>query len=116
MEIFSLIFRYLVLSLEFAGAGVTVIGILLSSVFALRNILRHKEKDIYQSFRMQVGRSIILGLELLIAADIIRSLTTQFDFKSIGLLGILILIRTFLSFSLEVEVYGKWPWQSKSNK
>jgi len=60
-----------------------------------------------------VGRCILLGLELLIAADIIRSLALQLTLQSVGLLAIIVLVRTFLSFSLEVEMNGRWPWQKE---
>jgi len=59
-----------------------------------------------------VGKSILLGLELLVAADIIRSVAIDPTFASVGVLGLIVAVRTFLSWSLEVEINGKWPWQS----
>ena len=65
----------------------------------------------FRGLRLYLGRSIVLGLELLIAADIIRSVAIEPTFTSVGVLGLIVLIRTFLSWSLEVEINGEWPWQ-----
>ena len=64
----------------------------------------------FERYRNGVGRAILLGLELLVAADIIRSIVVP-TFRSVGVLAIIVLIRTFLSFTLEVELTGRWPWQ-----
>ena len=61
-----------------------------------------------------LGRSILLGLELLVAADIIRTVAVAPTYESVGVLAIIVLIRTFLSFSLELEITGRWPWQKES--
>jgi uncharacterized membrane protein len=66
---------------------------------------------VFRSFRQNLGRAIILGLELLVAADILRTITTEPTLRQVVVLGIIVLIRTFLSFSLEVELEGRWPWQ-----
>jgi uncharacterized membrane protein len=63
--------------------------------------------------RQSLGRVILLGLELLVAADIIRTVATSPTFTSVGVLGLIVVIRTFLSYSLEVEINGRWPWQRR---
>ena len=68
--------------------------------------------DSYEEFRSSLGRSILLGLEFLVAGDIIGTVAVEPTFKSLGVLGLIVLIRTFLSFSLEVEIKGHWPWSS----
>lgn len=68
---------------------------------------------LYRSYRQSLGRSILLGLELLVAADIIRTVAVTPTFESVGVLAIIVLIRTFLSFSLELEITGRWPWQKE---
>ena len=65
----------------------------------------------YEQFRSDLGRGILLGLELLVGADIISTITAPLTFESVGLLAGIVLIRTFLSFSLETEIEGCWPWQ-----
>ena len=106
------IFTTLVVILEYASAAIIVLGILFSSIFTAVKFFRKQGRStIFDSYRIMVGRCIILGLEILIAADIIRSLALQITIQSVGLLAIIVLIRTFLSFSLEVETNGRWPWQ-----
>jgi uncharacterized membrane protein len=66
---------------------------------------------VLRNFRNRLGRAIVLGLELLVAADILRSISTEPTLNQVVVLAIVVLIRTFLSFSLEVELEGRWPWQ-----
>jgi uncharacterized membrane protein len=66
---------------------------------------------VYRRFRQNVGRAILLGLELLVAADIIRTVAISPTLQSVAVLSGIVLVRTFLSFSLEVELTGRWPWQ-----
>ncbi|TLM81506.1 DUF1622 domain-containing protein [Pseudarthrobacter sp. NamE2] len=104
---------------DFAGVAVMVIGALLSIPLALRGYrprrLRgtNEELSLYRLYRQLLGRSILLGLELLVAADIIRTVAVTPTFESVGVLAIIVLIRTFLSFSLELEITGRWPWQKE---
>jgi uncharacterized membrane protein len=95
------------------AAGVAVIagGVALVSFIALRR-LTHREPDVYMTFRQQLGRAILLGLELLVAADIIRTVAVAPTIESVLVLCGIVLVRTFLSFSLEVELTGHWPWQA----
>jgi Protein of unknown function (DUF1622) len=65
----------------------------------------------YRPVRTVFGRSILLGLEFLVAADIIRTIAVEPSLENVGVLGLIVLIRTFLSFSLEVEIDGVWPWR-----
>jgi uncharacterized membrane protein len=65
-------------------------------------------------YRANLGRGILLGLELLVGADIIGTITAPLTFTSVGLLAMIVVIRTFLSFSLETEIEGCWPWQRRS--
>src|SRR5690349_6745694 len=67
-------------------------------------------------YRSDIGRGILLGLELLVGADIISTITAPLTFESVGLLAAIVAIRTFLSFSLETEIEGCWPWQRSSQK
>ncbi|MFN2362158.1 MAG: DUF1622 domain-containing protein [Marinobacter sp.] len=81
---------------------------------ALSRLLNKEDRDsVFQDLRQSLGRGILLGLEFLIASDIIYTVAVELTFETIGVLAIVVLIRTFLSFTLEVEMYGKWPWQSK---
>ena len=94
-----------------AGVAIIVVGSTIAAVTATIRLARHDIKT-YRRFRQQLGQAILLGLELLVAGDIIRTVAATPTLLSIGVLGLIVLIRTFLSFSLEVELTGRWPWQS----
>jgi uncharacterized membrane protein len=96
------------------GVGVIVVGAGAATVAALRRV-RGGRPAAYRLFRQQLGRSILLGLELLVAADIIRTVAVTPTLSSVAVLGGIVLIRTFLSFSLELEITGRWPWQKKDD-
>lgn len=96
-----------------AGVAVLVIGALMATATAAIQ-LSHHEAGIYRRFRQQLGRTILLGLELLVAGDIVRTVATQPTLVSVTILAIIVLIRTFLSFSLEVELTSRWPWQKNA--
>jgi uncharacterized membrane protein len=76
--------------------------------------LGHHDTGIYHRFRQQLGHTILLGLELLVTGDIVRTVAAEPTLTSVAVLAIIVLIRTFLSFSLEVELTGRWPWQSRT--
>lgn len=95
-----------------AGVAVIGVGIALVAVLAVRRLARG-DRDVYTGFRQQLGRAILLGLELLVAADIIRTVAVTPTLESVTVLGVIVLVRTFLSFSLEVELTGRWPWQQR---
>jgi len=96
-----------------AGVVVIVVGAVISAGTAAVRFAHH-ETGTYQRFRQQFGQTILLGLELLVAGDIIRTVATEPTLNSVAVLGLIVLIRTFLSFSLEVELTGRWPWQNKT--
>ena len=101
---------------EVAGIAVILIGALVSAGLYARQLARGGAGEAYRQLRSNLGRSILLGLELLVAADIIGTVAAPLDFRTIGALGLIVLIRTFLSFSLEVEIKGHWPWQESRIK
>jgi uncharacterized membrane protein len=97
--------------IDAAGVAVIIIGMLISAGAAAIG-LGHHEAGTYRRFRQQLGRTILLGLELLVIGDIVRTVAAEPTLASVAVLAIIVLIRTFLSFSLEVELTGRWPWQS----
>ena len=97
---------------EIAGIFVLVLGSILAFGRYIVTLIRFRDGPAaFRGLRLYLGRSIILGLELLIAADIIHSVAIDPTFASVGVLGLIVLVRTFLSWSLEVEINGEWPWQ-----
>src|SRR3954452_2441991 len=95
--------------------GVSVIaGGAILAVFLTIGRARQEDGGAYEFFRRRLGRAILLGLEFLVAADIIRTVAVTPTGESVAVLGGIVLIRTFLSFSLQLEVTGAWPWQQRS--
>ena len=94
--------------IDIFGVAVIVIGIVWSTYWFLR---RHIEELHYQQFKIRVGRSLLLGLEILVAADIVKTIAVEPSFLNIGVLAGLVAIRTFLSWTLVLEIDGRWPWQ-----
>lgn len=102
--------------LEVAGVAIILLGVMLATVWFLSDGRRSRDwRQAYERYRANLGRGILLGLELLVGADIIGTITAPLTFTSVSLLGIIVIIRTFLSFSLETEIEGCWPWQRGSN-
>ncbi len=102
-------------AIEGVGVAVIVIGIIWASWEHLRQMREQESKPSYSQYRRSLGRSVILGLEFLVAGDIILTVATTPTFRSVGILAIIIAIRSFLSLELEMEVEGRWPWQGKGS-
>lgn len=99
--------------IEAIGIGTITLFALYALSNAIVRIIKKEESDsIFQELRQLLGRGILLGLEFLIASDIIYTVAVELTFQTIGVLAIVVLIRTFLSLTLEVEMSGKWPWQN----
>jgi uncharacterized membrane protein len=99
-------------ALDLAGVAIIVGGVVLASLRFVLDVTRAGGWQFaFPHYRSNIGRGILLGLELLVGADIITTITAPLTFESVGLLAGIVLIRTFLSFSLETEIEGCWPWQ-----
>ena len=111
---FETIIHWTTAGLELAGIFVMALGTLLSSLVALARAARGMAgSHLYEWYRQTLARAILLGLEFLVAADIINTVAVDPSFRSVGVLGLIVLVRTFLSFTLELEITGRWPWQAK---
>ena len=100
---------------EAVGAGIMILGGLGAFVAFVPGALRQKTSDSYEDLRRNLGRSILLGLEVLIVADIVRTIIVDPTLDSVAVLGVIVVIRILLSFSLEVEIDGVWPWRRSQN-
>lgn len=99
---------------EALGIGLITATAVYALGFGLYGLLKKLEAEtIFNTVRLRLGRGILLGLEFLVAADIIHTVAVDFTFNTVGVLAVIVLIRTFLSFTLEVELTGRWPWQEK---
>jgi uncharacterized membrane protein len=94
--------------IEIFGVLVIVVGICWSTFLFAHH---RKAEQNYDTYKIRIGRSLLLGLEVLVAADIVKTIALDLTFASLGLLAGLVLIRTFLSWTLVLEIEGRWPWQ-----
>ena len=109
---FDAIAGWIAIVIEAAGIGIIVLGAAASTWVFVRDWLATRRFDeAYQGYRGNLGRAILLGLEFLVAADIVGTVVVDPTFENLGVLGLIVLIRTALSFALEVEINGHWPWQ-----
>jgi uncharacterized membrane protein len=100
------------LAVEFVGIAVLIAGAALSAAaFVLRLSRGHPFRGAYHELRADLGRAILLGLEFLVIADIIGTVAVEPTLQNLGVLAVIVAIRTLLSFALELEVSGRWPWQ-----
>jgi uncharacterized membrane protein len=97
--------------IEGVGGAIMVIGGLIAFARYAQQVATHAA-DAFRQLRASLGRVILLGLEVLIMADIIRTVLVDQSLESVGVLGLIVLIRIVLSFSLEVEIDGAWPWNA----
>lgn len=100
-------------AIEAVGVLVILVGSGIASFNFIRTYRQAAEGVAYTRFRRALGRSIILGLEFLIAGDIIRTVVVADTLENVAILGLIILMRTFLSVTLHLEIEGRWPWQSE---
>ena len=95
---------------EIFGVLIIVTGIAWSTFRQLRQPISEQDSDVY---KIRIGRSLLLGLEVLVAADIVKTIAHELTFTSLALLAGLVLVRTFLSWTLVLEIEGRWPWRRK---
>lgn len=100
--------------IELVGIGVIALTSAWVLVYALYQFTRRASADeVFRATRQRLGLGILLGLEFLVAADIIHTVAIELTFYTVGVLAAIVLVRTFLSFTLDLELTGRWPWQHK---
>jgi uncharacterized membrane protein len=104
----SLAIRFVGTAIETFGVFIIVAGIAWST---LHGVFSGVTAGAYDRYKTSIGRSLLLGLEVLVAADIVKTIALDLTFTSLGLLAGLVVVRTFLSWSLFLEIEGHWPWQ-----
>ena len=108
---FDQIFGVLGKAIEVIGVAIMIIGGIGATIIYGRRMLARKWDNAYHAYRSSLGRAILLGLEFLVAGDIIGTVAIEPTYETLGVLAAIVGIRTFLSFSLEAEIDGHWPWQ-----
>lgn len=106
--------EYAAKAIEIAGIITLVIGTILA-LFKFVFTLQHTTPRSYKILRQELGKAILLGLEILVAGDIIGTVVTEPTMERVLILAVIVLIRTFLSLSIQVEIDGKFPWQKERN-
>jgi uncharacterized membrane protein len=110
-EWFPSVLKVMTRIIEIGGIAIIVVGLLGASITVFWQVLRGRSgSEAFNLYRSNLGRAILLGLEFLVAADIINTVAIEQTLQSLLVLAGIVLIRTFLSFSLEVEIEGRWPW------
>jgi uncharacterized membrane protein len=97
--------------IEIFGVFIIVAGIAWSTYLCIH---WRKHAEPYDEYKIRIGRSLLLGLEVLVAADIVKTIAIELTFTSLGLLAGLVVVRTFLSWTLVLEIEGRWPWQRET--
>jgi len=106
--------------IEIAALGIEVLAVAIIVVAIVHGTIRYlvhlnrQVGDAYERYKDQLGKALLLGLEFLVAADIIRTVALEQTLRSVAILGLLVIVRTFLSWSVVVEMEGRWPWQGKT--
>ena len=105
------------LAIEVLAVAIIVVAIFYATIRAgFQAAFRPHIEDRYGRLKASLGRALLLGLEILVAADVVRTVALEATFESVVVLGLLVLIRTFLSWSLVVEIEGRWPWQARGEE
>lgn len=105
-------------TIETAAAGIEILAvaiIVIAVAFGTARFVLHAQQrveDAYEQYRVHLAKALLLGLEFLVAADIVRTVALQPTLMSVGILALLVVVRTFLSWSLVVEIEGRWPWRA----
>ena len=104
--------EYAALAIEIL-AVVIIVGAIFYAMghYLFQAAIRPERDELYKELKVRLGKALLLGLEILVAADIVRTVALEATLQSVAVLGLLVLIRTFLSWALVVEIEGRWPWQ-----
>ena len=115
IETVRIAIEWAALGIEMLGAIVIVAGVLRVAITrgTVRFLLKLDDPGAYESYKHQIGRSLLLGLEFLVAGDVVRTVALEPTLVNVAVLGLLVLVRTFLSWTLAVEIEGRWPWQPR---
>jgi uncharacterized membrane protein len=116
VEIIHKLIEVAALGIEVLAVAVIVAAVIVVAVRrgTARYLFRPGTQGAYESYKLQLGKALLLGLEFLVAADVVRTVTLRPTLNNVAVLGLLVFIRTFLSWSLVVEIEGRWPWQAKA--
>ena len=107
IEVLKLITR----GLEIVGAGLLVLGFVIATGRCIRQLLQDRTSSVEKNYRQALGRVVLIGLEVLVAATILKTITLEETLESVSFLAIMVIIRTILGWTMVLEMTGRWPWQ-----
>ena len=112
------VIEWAALAIEILGALIIVAGVIKVAITrgTIRYLFQLDRPGAFERYKHQMGRSLLLGLEFLVAGDVVRTVALEPNLTNVVVLGLLVLIRTFLSWSLAVEIERRWPWQARSDR
>jgi uncharacterized membrane protein len=108
--------------IEYSAQGIEMFAVAIIVIAIVHGTIRYlirvnqQMSDAYQRLKAQLGKALLLGLEFLVAADIVRTVALEPNLQNVVILGLLVIIRTFLSWSLVVEIEGRWPWRGAEGR
>lgn len=106
-----------VIGVEVVAVAILAVGVAFVLLRGAFHLLGSQQwPEVYEDLRVGIGRALLLGLEVLIAADIIATVVLELTITNVAALGLLVLIRTFLSWSIQLETSGHWPWQQAAGR
>ena len=117
LETIHRVIEWCAFGIELFAVGVIVAGVLLLAITrgTVRYLFHLGEAGAYESYKQQLGKPLLLGLELLVAADLVRTVASEPTLANVAVLGLLVLVRTLLSWSLALEMEARWPWQCRTD-
>jgi uncharacterized membrane protein len=112
------VIEWAALAIEILGVLIIVAGVIKVAITrgTIRYLFQLDRPGAFERYKHQMGRSLLLGLEFLVAGDVVRTVALEPNLTNVVVLGLLVLIRTFLSWSLAVEIEARWPWQARSDR
>ncbi len=116
IETIHQLIEWAALGIEILAAAVILATVVIIAVTrgTVRFLFKLEHVGAYDSYKHQLGKGLLLGLELLVAADVVRTVAFEATLQNVAVLGLLVVVRTFLSWSMLVEMEGRWPWQGKA--
>ena len=116
-EALDSVIRAIGTAVEVGGVAMLVLTAIVATLLLFRDWRRERAfAAAYKAYRRNLGRGILLGLEFLVAGDVVRTVALETTLNNVAVLGLLVLVRTFLAWTLAVEIEGRWPWQPKPPK
>ncbi len=117
IDVIHRIIEWCALGIEVFAVSVIVGGVVLLAITrgTVRYLFQLKKTGAYESYKVELGRPLLMGLTLLVAADVIRTVALELTLMNVAVLGLLVIVRTLLSWTLALEMEGHWPWQAKNH-